>query len=110
VFIRVGDLDQMLETNRLDETESKRAVAIKLLAASMMEPVSPVDIKKYGNRRLYNAATSAYEIGGECLAHRLCTPMSDIGRPITHHIVMSLQSGSQEKYGYGFATRVGRTT
>ena len=56
----------------------------------MMEPVSPVDIKKYGNRRLYNTATSAYEIGGECLAHRLFIPMRDIGWPITHHIVMSL--------------------
>ncbi|MGY2909633.1 polyhydroxyalkanoate synthesis repressor PhaR [Bradyrhizobium sp. URHC0002] len=27
----------------------------------MMEPVNPVIIKKYGNRRLYNTATSAYE-------------------------------------------------
>jgi hypothetical protein len=32
-FIRVGDLDQMLETNCLDEAESKGAVAIKLSAA-----------------------------------------------------------------------------
>jgi polyhydroxyalkanoate synthesis regulator protein len=56
----------------------------------MMEPVSPVDIKKYGNRRLYNTATSAYEIGGECVAHRLFIPMSEFGQPITHHIVMSL--------------------
>ena len=56
----------------------------------MMEPVSSVDIKKYGNRRRYNTATSTYETGGECLAHRLFIPMSDIGWPITHHIVMSL--------------------
>jgi PHB/PHA accumulation regulator DNA-binding domain len=81
----VGDLDQMLETSCLDE-KSKRAVAIKLSAArepSMMEPVNPVVIKKYGNRRLYNTATSAYEIGGECVAHRLFIAMSDIGRHIT---------------------------
>ena len=93
VFIRVGDLDQMLETNCLDEAESKRAVAIKLSAArepSMMEPVNPVVIKKYGNRCLYNTATSAYEIGGECVARRLFIPMSDIGQPIMHYVVMSL--------------------
>lgn len=88
VFIRVGDLDQMLET---DEAESKRAVAINCRPlAIVMEPVSPVDIKKYGNRRLYNTATSAYEIGGEYVAHRLFIPMSEFGQPITHHIVMSL--------------------
>jgi polyhydroxyalkanoate synthesis regulator protein len=55
----------------------------------MMEPVNPVVIKKYGNRRLYNTATSAYEIGGECVAHRLFIPMSDIGRLITRYIAMS---------------------
>lgn len=27
----------------------------------MMEPVNPVVIKKYGNRRLYNTTTSTYE-------------------------------------------------
>lgn len=49
----------MLETNCLDETEPERAVAIKLSAASHRdEPVGPVDIKKYGNRRLYNTATT----------------------------------------------------
>ena len=56
----------------------------------MMEPVDPVVIKKYGNRCLYNTATSAYQIGGECVAHRLFIPMSDIGQPIMHYIVMSL--------------------
>src|SRR5260370_18022976 len=35
--------------------------AVGRAGASMMEPVNPVVIKKYGNRRLYNTATSAYE-------------------------------------------------
>ena len=34
---------------------------VRRVGVSMMVPVNPVTIKKYGNRRLYNTATSAYE-------------------------------------------------
>ena len=37
----------------------------------------------------FYAGTHIDEIGGECVAHRLFIPMSDVGRRITHCILMS---------------------
>jgi hypothetical protein len=80
----------MLETNCLDEAESKRAAAIKLSATGHHDGAGqPSRYQEVRQSGLYNTATGACEIGGESVAHRLFIPMSDIGQPITRHIVMS---------------------
>jgi hypothetical protein len=38
----------------------------------------------------FYVGTELQEIGGECVAHRLLIPMSDVGRPITHCLLMSV--------------------
>jgi len=38
----------------------------------------------------FYVGTHIDEIGGECVAHRLFIPMSDVGRRITHCILMSV--------------------
>lgn len=62
----------------------------------MMQPVNPVVIKKYGNRRLYNTATSAYENleslasiakRGENFVVYDARPGNDITQFVLRHIV-----------------------
>lgn len=38
----------------------------------------------------FYVGTHMDEIGGECVAHRLFIPMSDVGQPITHCLLMSV--------------------
>ena len=104
-----GDLADHLHLLALDTTRNtwtfERFAPFSAVRAGVDMTGAEVNDQRFApfNRRLdeklarllrekapFYVGTELQEIGGERVAHRLLIPMSDVGRPITHRLLMSV--------------------